>query len=57
MKKLAIFPSQVSIAGTQIYSDFARSTGWQLEEDSLDADAAVICSMYTSIIASRRNQS
>jgi hypothetical protein len=45
MKRLAIFPSQVSTAGTNIYADFSRSTGWQLEENSLDADAAVIWSI------------
>lgn len=45
MKKLAIFPSQVSTAGRDVYADFARSTGWQLEENSLDADAAVIWSI------------
>jgi hypothetical protein len=45
VKRLAIFPSQVSTAGTNIYADFSRSTGWQLEENSLDADAAVIWSI------------
>jgi len=45
VKRLAVFPSQVSTAGTHVYEDFARSTGWQLVEDSLDADAAVIWSI------------
>jgi hypothetical protein len=45
VKRLAIFPSQVSTAGTQVYADFARSTGWQLEENSWDADAVVIWSV------------
>jgi hypothetical protein len=45
MKRLAIFPSQVSTAGRDVYTDFVRSTGWQLEENSLDADAAVIWSI------------
>ena len=45
MKKLAIFPNQVSTAGRDVYSDFARSTGWQLEENCSDADAALIWSV------------
>jgi len=45
VKRLAIFPNQVSTAGRDVYSDFARSTGWQLEENCWDADAALIWSV------------
>jgi hypothetical protein len=45
VKRLAVFPDQVSTAGREVYGDFARSTGWQLEENSWDADAAVIWSI------------
>jgi hypothetical protein len=45
VKSLAVFPDQVSLAGRDVYADFARSTGWQLAENSWQADAAVIWSV------------